>query len=54
MPLIWSIITERGVSRFNNAAFVPAVFGPLVRRFTNFVAKIHARLASGDVLNLSG
>jgi hypothetical protein len=23
-------------------------------RFTNFVAKAHARLASGDLLNLSG
>jgi hypothetical protein len=27
---------------------VPAVFGPQVRRFTNFVAKAHARLASSD------
>jgi DNA topoisomerase-3 len=47
------------ISGFNSAAFVPAVFGPPVRRFTNFVTKAHASdqrsaLASSDVLHPSG
>ena len=48
-PLAMSVISE-----LNNAAFVLAVFGPPVRRFTSPVATAHARLASRDLLHLPG